>query len=88
MRAKPAGPTPVVIDNEGMWFNVRNTGVSGRTRHWELWQQFVREMYNSLKLTVHKTPTGNEKADVFTKPLPKEGAELYRSTRNFMLNIN
>ena len=52
MGAKPAGPTPLLIDNEGMWFNVRNAGVSARTRHWELWQQFVREAYSKLTLTV------------------------------------
>ena len=27
---------PLLIDNEGMWFNVRNEGVSGCTRYWEL----------------------------------------------------
>ena len=32
---------PLLIDNEGMWFNVRNEGVSGRTRYWELWLAFV-----------------------------------------------
>ena len=25
----PKGPTPLLIDNEGMWFNVRNSGLSG-----------------------------------------------------------
>ena len=39
------GTIPLFIDNEGMWFNTRNVGVSARTRYWELWQQFVRECY-------------------------------------------
>jgi len=29
--------SPVMIDNEGMWFNVRNASVSQLTRHWEDW---------------------------------------------------
>ena len=32
-------PVPTLIDNEGMWFNVRNASVSARTCHWELWEQ-------------------------------------------------
>ena len=88
MGAKPAGPTPLVIDNEGMWFNVRNAGVSARTRHWELWQQFVREAYSKLTLTVHKTPTENEKADCLTKPLPKVDVIAgFRAARSYMLNM-
>ena len=71
LNEKPTGPTPLVIDNEGMWFNVRNAGVSARTRHFESWQQFVRHAYQSLVLTVHRVDTHSCVADIFTKAMPK-----------------
>ena len=86
MWAPPNGPTPLIIDNEGMWFNVRNAGVSARTRHWEAWQQFVRDAYMNLKLSIHKTPTESELADGLTKPMPKETG-LYRVIRDLLMNV-
>ena len=81
------GPTPLIIDAEAMWFHTRNTGVSRLTRHFEIWQNFVREQYNKRYISVHKTDTNNERADLLTKPLPKvEG--LYRAYRNIIMNVN
>ena len=55
---------------------------------WPLyWQLFVRQAYTNLKLTVHKTPTDNEKADLLTKPLPKD-AGLFRDFRNWIMNCS
>ena len=84
MWCAPSGPTPLLIDNEAMWFNVRNTGVSARTRHWELWQHYVRDAYERLVISVHKVGTNDEVADLFTKPLPKDGK--FASFRDYMLN--
>ena len=70
-----------------MWFNVRNAGVSARTCHWEMWQLFVRKAYMNKKLTIHKTPTQTEVADILTKPLPKEGASVSRTFADKMLGI-
>ena len=85
MGKPPNGPTPLMIDNKGMWFNVRNSGVSARTRHWEMWQQFVREAFTNLKIAVLKTPGNFEVADILTKPAPRE-AHLYKSYRGTVLN--
>ena len=78
--------SPVFIDNEGMWFNVRNVGVSQLTRHWEDWEQFVRECYARLILTVHKVGTNEEWADILTKAIPKED-QRYKLFRNLIMNI-
>ena len=78
--------TPLFIDNEGMWFNVRNVGVSQLTRHWEDWEQFVRECYARLVLNVHKVGTNEEWADILTKAIPKEDSR-YKFFRNSMMNI-
>jgi hypothetical protein len=78
--------SPVMIDNEGMWFNVRNSCVSQLTRHWEDWEQFVRECYAHLMLTVHKVNTHEEWADILTKAIPKEDAS-FKKIRNLIMNI-
>ena len=81
----PSSPTPLIIDNEGMWFNIRNSCVSGRTRYWELWQHFCRECFEKLAMSIHLTDTETEVADILTKAMPKEDGN-YKIFRNFMLN--
>ena len=83
-------PVPLLTDNEGMWFNVRNASVSARTRHWELWQQFVRECY--LPPPAHQSPftslvgTAVEVADILTKALPKDDPR-FKKFRDILMNI-
>ena len=83
---KPSGPTPLVIDNEGMWHNVRNAVTSARTRHFALWQQYVRQCYMGLKLTVHLVNTDDEYADILTKALAKSDPK-FKLFRNSVMNI-
>ena len=52
-----------------------------------MWQQFVRNAYTNLKVSVHKTPSDNEVADIVTKPMPKEGASAYRTMRSTILGL-
>ena len=78
---------PLLIDNEGMWFNVRNEGVSGRTRYWELWLAFVRDMYLRLVITPLKVDTGDERADIFTKAMPKGNGDYYKF-RDDLMNVS
>ena len=80
------GPVPLMIDNEGMWFNVRNEGVSQRTRYWELWMHFVREMYLKLMLAPYKVDTQDERADILTKAMTK-GSDDFAKFRNDIMNI-
>ena len=79
-------PTPLLIDNEGMWFNIRNSGVSGRTRHWQIWQYFARRCYQDQIISVHKVHTFDEVADILTKALPKSNPN-YKRFRDFMMNV-
>ena len=72
------GPTPNLIDSKAMWFNVRNIGVSAATRHWELWELYVRECYHRMIISVHKVDTDDEFADVLTKAIPKEDEKFGR----------
>ena len=43
--------------------------------------------FTNLKVSVHKTPSDNEVADILTKPLPKEGAQAYRAMRATILGL-
>ena len=87
MWAKPAGPTPLLIDSEAMWFNVRHDHVSAQTRHWEDWLMYVRACQKKLVLLAHKIHTDEEVADVLTKAIPKEDAKYFKF-RNVMMNIH
>ena len=82
----PKGPTPLLIDNEGMWFNVRNSGVTARTRHFESWQHFVRDAYENLVLTVHLVDTHSMIADILTKAMPKV-IDYYKKFRDIIMDV-
>ena len=71
---------------KGMWFNIRNEGVSSRTRYWELWLHFVRELYQKKMIAPHKVDTDKECADIFTKGMPK-GSDDYVKFRAYLMNI-
>ena len=75
-------PTPLIIDSEAMWNNTRNIGVSQLNRHFAEWQLFVRDCYLKLIVSVHKTGTNDEVADILTKAMPKaeENFKRFRST--------
>ena len=56
-------------------------------RHsWELWQQFVRECYLRLLITIHLVITTEEAADVLTKALPKDDYR-FKKFRDILMNI-
>ena len=80
-------PTPLLIDNSGMWFNVRNDVLSKNNRHWEIWELYVREGYLTLLISIHKVHGEEERADILTKPLPKEDSRYLRF-RNDLLNFS
>jgi len=82
----PSGPTPLIIDNDPMWKNIRNAVLSKYNRHWELWMSFVREAYAKLKVSVHLTGTDYEIADILTKALETNNPK-YKKFRNTIMNI-
>ena len=90
---RPSTSTPLIVDNEGMWFNVRNAVLSSRNKHWELWQHYLRKAYMDLVISIHKTDTDNEWGDVLTKAIPKVDPKTGKSGkyfyfRNKIMNIN
>jgi hypothetical protein len=63
------GPTPVVTDNSAAMSTVQNPGVTARTRHYERWIYYIRELYMRRVITIHLEGTARMVADILTKAL-------------------
>ena len=62
-------------------------GVSARTRHYEAWQQFLRDAFNLRHISIHLTDTDSEVADIFTKAKMKVVAN-YKAFRAYLFNMH
>jgi len=65
------GPMDVFTDNDSARSTVINPGTTARTKHYEQWMQYSRELYLKLLILVKWIPTSEMLADIFTKPLDK-----------------
>ena len=59
--------------------------MSTRTRYWKLWLHFVREMFLDKILGIFKVDTNEERADIFTKAMPKDSND-FAKFRNYIMN--
>ena len=58
------------IDNTAAIAIIKSHGASGRTKHFERWITYVRDLYQRKLITVTHLGTDEMPADIFTKPLP------------------
>ena len=58
-------------DNDATRLSTINPGTTARTRHYELWMRYCRELYLKLMIGINWVPTKEQIADLFTKPLDK-----------------
>lgn len=72
-------PIEVVTDNEALRLSVRQPGVTQRTRHYESWMQYCRELQLRLVIDMIWTSTENMIADALTKALDKTKFIKFRS---------
>jgi hypothetical protein len=86
LKVELRGPTPLMVDNEGMWHGIRNNVTSARTRYFELWQRFVQDCHARRRLSIHYCQTHEERADILTKAMPKEEGSFKRF-RDETMNI-
>ena len=77
------GPTPHFIDNSAAHHLVRNVGVSARTKHFERWMHYLRDMYARQVASIHLVPDTCMVADIFTKPLYRA---KFSWCRDYLLN--
>ena len=64
-------PMATHTDNDAARLTAINPGTTARTKHFESWLRYVRELYLNLVITVNWVPTKEQIADLFTKPLDK-----------------
>jgi len=64
-------PMQTHTDNDATRLTTINPGTTARTKHYEIWMRYVRELYLNLIISVHWVPTKEQIADLLTKPLDK-----------------
>ena len=64
-------PMDTHTDNDAARLSAINPGTTARTKHYEIWMRYCRELYLKLMITINWVPTKEQIADLFTKPLDK-----------------
>ena len=73
-------PTALIYeDNDACRTMVQSSQISGRNKHFELKQHFVRECYRKKIIKLLRIPTNQQVADIFTKALARPAFEAHRS---------
>jgi len=64
-------PMQTHTDNDATRLSTINPGTTARTKHYEIWMRYCRELYLNLVIVINWVPTKEQIADLFTKPLDK-----------------
>lgn len=67
-----AGATTIYVDNQSAIRLVKNPEFHKRTKHIDIRYHYVREKVNANELNIKYLCTEEQKANIFTKALPKE----------------
>lgn len=85
---RPHAQLPIMmnayVDNTATIDIVKSHGASGRTKHFERWITYVRDLYQRGMMKMTHVTTDNMPADIFTKPL---GYSSFTKFREQMLNM-
>ena len=71
-------PALLYEDNAACRSMVTCSQVSGRNKHFELKQHFIREVYQAKLLLLKEVSTARQVADIFTKSLARPAYETHR----------
>ena len=63
---------------------IKAHGVTSRTKHFERWVSYIRDLYQRFVIKIHHLPTEDMPADIFTKALPQEKFTKFRA---ILLNV-
>ena len=78
LNVKQTKPTTIYEDNEACIAMAQNKMVTGRTKHIELKQHYVREQVAEQSIKFHHVSTQLQRADLFTKNLARPRYEILR----------
>ena len=73
-------PALLYEDNEACRSMVTCAQISGRNKHFELKQHFIRELHQQKVVRLLKISTANQIADIFTKALARPAFENFRAS--------
>ena len=79
----PRSPLPPALlyeDNAACRAMVTSAQISGRNKHFELNQHFIRELYNQKVFKLVEVSTQKQIADMFTKALARPIFEIHRKS--------
>ena len=75
-----AWKTVMFEDNAARIRMATNHGVSSRNKHLEVKMHFIRDLVNTKTIKLVKIGTKEQRADIFTKNLPRLAFEKHRSS--------
>ena len=78
-------PIQTHTDNDATRLTAINPGTTARTKHYEIWMRYCRELYLNLVIEVNWVPTKEQIADLLTKPLDKT---TFLSLRALLMTSN
>ena len=67
------------VDNTATIDIVKANGATGKSKHFERWVQYVRDLYSRFIIVLKHVPTDRMPADIFTKALKQEPFTAFRS---------
>ena len=79
-------PVPIFCDNQSAIQSIRNPAFHQRTKHIDIKYHFVRSLQENQIIDVSFVPSKEQKADMFTKPLPR--SEFNRMCTNLGMYDN
>ena len=85
-RCSSATHTHIWCDNLGATYLTANPVFHARTKHIEIDFHFVRERVTAGALEVRFISSGDQLADVFTKPATRQMLDRFKSNLNLVCN--
>ena len=72
-------PINAYVDNTAAIDICKSKGATGRSKHFERWVHYVRDLVGRQIVVLHHVPTEQMPADIFTKALPYDPFTYFRS---------
>ncbi|KAG8955677.1 hypothetical protein FRC04_007668 [Tulasnella sp. 424] len=77
-------PSLLLVDNQSAITVAKNPEHHGRMKHVDVRYHWIRQEIRRKNISIHYVPTGQNTADILTKPLPKPLVETHRQGLGIM----